>query len=254
MIRIVSWNVAGLRACMRKGFYDVIRELDPDIFCLQEVKATPQQVDLAQELSDYEVFWNPAKRAGYSGTLIASRLPVNDQLTDFGYPEHATEGRSITVGVNCFYLVNAYVPNSQEGLKRLPYRMEWERDFRDYLTRINTLRPVIFCGDLNVAHREIDIARPHDNHFSPGFSDEERAAMTELLSVGFVDTFRALHGDVQDVYSYWSYLGNARSRNVGWRLDYFLASEDLVPCIERSEILTDILGSDHCPILLDIRE
>lgn len=250
-MRIVSWNVAGLRACIRKGFYDSVRRLDPDIICLQEVKATPQQVDL--ELPDYYPVWNPAVKAGYSGTLILSRIPVLDQLTGFGFPEHQLEGRSITIDVGPFYLVTSYTPNSKNGLERLPYRLEWERDFQGFLRRLDKEKPVVLCGDLNVAHEEIDIARPDTNHESPGFSDEERAEMTRLLSSGFVDTFRSLHPEEPDAYSYWSYLGKCRERNVGWRLDYFIVSERLMPLVVRSDILSDIEGSDHCPIVLDIR-
>ncbi len=249
-MRIVSWNVAGLRACMRKGFHEVMKTLDPDIICLQEVKAMPHQVDL--EMPDYDAVWNPAEKAGYAGTLILSCISILDRLKGFGFPEHANEGRSITVDVGDFYVVTSYTPNSKEGLARLPYRLEWEQDFQGFLGRLDMEKPVILCGDLNVAHEEIDIARPGSNHESPGFSDEERAAMTTLLSSGFVDTFRSLHPEEKGAYTYWSYFGKARENNVGWRLDYFLVSERLMPRVIRSEILSDITGSDHCPILLDI--
>lgn len=249
-MRILSWNVAGLRACIRKGFYEAMREIDPDIICLQEVKATPQQIDLA--LTDYYPIWNPAEKAGYSGTMVLSRVPVLDQLTGFGFPEHDNEGRVITVDLQDFYLVTSYTPNSKNELVRLPYRLEWERDFQGFLGRLDMEKPVVLCGDLNVAHEEIDIARPHTNHESPGFSDEERDEMTRLLSSGFVDTFRALHPTERDAYTYWSYLGKCRERNVGWRLDYFVVSERLMPFVRKSEILSDVMGSDHCPILLNI--
>lgn len=251
-MRILSWNVAGLRACIRKGFWDAMRTLEPDVICLQEVKAMPHQVDI--ELDGYEAIWNPAEKAGYSGTLILSRVPVDDRLKGFGYPEHQTEGRSITIETNGIYIVTAYVPNSKEGLSRLPYRLEWERDFQDYLHRLDAQKPVVLCGDLNVCHEEIDIARPDSNHFSPGFSDEERAEMTRLLSSGFVDTYRNLHPEESGAYTYWSYLGHARENNVGWRLDYFIVSERLMPCVEQSIILSECTGSDHCPIVLDLRE
>lgn len=249
-MRIVSWNVAGLRACIRKGFYDAMRQINPDIICLQEVKAFPSQVNL--ELEGYEAIWNPAQKAGYSGTMVLSRVPIKDSILGFGYEEHQTEGRSITIEVGDFYLVTAYVPNSKEGLTRLPYRLEWERDFQDYLCRLKSYKPVILCGDLNVAHSEIDIARPESNHFSPGFSDEERAEMTRLLSSGFVDIYRELHPEERGAYTYWSYFGNARARNTGWRLDYFILSEDMKERATCAELLKEIEGSDHCPILLDI--
>lgn len=251
-MKILSWNVAGLRACIRKGFYDVIGQINPDVICLQEVKAQPHQVDLNSELPEYTAIWNPAEKAGYSGTLILSRLPIADQLLGFGYPEHQTEGRSITVEIDGIYIVNAYVPNSKEGLARLPYRLEWERDFQDYLHRLDAQKPTILCGDLNVCHQEIDIARPDSNHYSPGFSDEERAEMTRLLSSGFVDVYRAEYPDEAEAYTYWSYFGNARERNVGWRLDYFIASERLLPRISSTDILDHIYGSDHCPIVLSV--
>lgn len=250
-MRIVSWNVAGLRACIRKGFHESMNELNPDIICLQEVKATKEQVDL--NMPGYLSVWNSAKKAGYSGTLILSRLPILDSICGFGVEAHEDEGRSITVDLGDVYLVTSYTPNSQNGLARLPYRLEWERDFQRYLHVLDQNKPVILCGDLNVAHEEIDIARPNTNHESPGFSDEERAAMTSLLSSGFVDTYRILHPDTCDAYSYWSYLGRCRDRNVGWRLDYFIISERIMPCVQQSEILDSVVGSDHCPILLDIR-
>lgn len=250
IVKILSWNVAGLRACIRKGFYDAMRDVDPDVICLQEVKATPHQVDL--DMPGYTAIWNPAEKAGYSGTMILSRVPVQDHILGFGLAEHQTEGRSITVDLGELYLVTAYVPNSKEGLARLPYRLEWERDFQHWLGALNTKKPVVLCGDLNVAHQEIDIARPDSNHFSPGFSDEERAEMTRLLSSGFVDIYRQRHPDVEGAYTYWSYFGKARERNTGWRLDYFIISERLVPQVTDVDILSHIQGSDHCPITLTV--
>ena len=250
-MRNVSWNVAGLRACVRKGFFDVMRQIDPDIVCLQEVKAMPSQVTI--ELEGYEAIWNPAEKAGYSGTLVLSRVPVADSILGFGYEQHQTEGRSITVDVGDFYIVTAYVPNSKEGLARLPYRLVWEQDFQRYLCQLKSYKPVVLCGDLNVAHQEIDIARPDSNHYSPGFSDEEREEMTRLLSSGFVDIYRELYPNSRGAYTFWSYFGNARARNVGWRLDYFIISEDLKPRVAGAEILREIEGSDHCPILLDLK-
>lgn len=250
-MRIVSWNVAGLRACIRKGFHEAMQELDPDIVCLQEVKATPEQVDL--DMSGYLRVWNPAKKAGYSGTLILSRVPILDSLCGFCVKSHEDEGRSITVDLGDFYLVTSYTPNSKAGLERLPYRLEWERDFQVYLHDLDRNKPVVLCGDLNVAHEEIDIARPDTNHESPGFSDEERSEMSRLLSTGFVDTYRNLHPETTEAYTYWSYLGKCRERNVGWRLDYFIVSERIMPCVQQSEIVDSVMGSDHCPILLDIQ-
>lgn len=249
-VKILSWNVAGLRACIKKGFYEAVSSIDPDVVCLQEVKATQQQLTL--ELPGYDAIWNPAQRPGYSGTMILSRAKVQDKILGFGFPEHQAEGRSITVDLGDFYLVTSYTPNSKDGLVRLPYRLEWERDFQVYLHILDKQKPVILCGDLNVAHESIDIARPDTNHFSPGFSDEERAEMTKLLQAGFVDTFRSLHPEQIGAYTYWSYLGNCRPRNVGWRLDYFVVSERLMPRVSDSTILSDVMGSDHCPILLTL--
>ncbi|WP_289743595.1 exodeoxyribonuclease III [uncultured Duncaniella sp.] len=248
-MRIVSWNVAGLRACIRKGFWGIMRDLNPDIICLQEVKATATQVDI--ELDGYTAVWNPAEKAGYSGTLILSRVPIQDQLLGIGIQEHQLEGRVITVDCGPYYLVTSYTPNSKKDLIRLDYRLQWEEDFQRFLHLLDQRKPVILCGDLNVAHEEIDLAHPNTNHNSPGFSDEERQAMSQLLSSGFTDTFRKMHPS-DETYSFWTYFGNARANNTGWRLDYFIVSNRLMSSITRSDILTDIQGSDHCPILLEL--
>ena len=219
------------------------------------MKARPEQVDI--ELDGYEAVWNPAEKPGYSGTLVLSRLPLAGSLTGFGCPEHQTEGRAITIKTRGLYIVTAYVPNSKEGLVRLPYRLEWERDFQAYLRWLDGQDPensVVLCGDLNVCHNEIDIARPDSNRRSPGFSDEERAEMTRLLSSGFTDTYRSLHPGQTGAYTYWSYMGQARRNNIGWRLDYFVVSDRLMPRVISSEIRSDILGSDHCPIVLDLKD
>lgn len=248
----MSWNVAGLRACLKKGFADTVHAYDPDVVCLQEVKAFQNQVDLSQ-LAGYVPVWNPAKRPGYSGTMMLTKHSFADFCTGFGFPEHEDEGRAITADLGTAYLVTSYTPNSQSGLVRLPYRLQWEQDFQLWLRVLNAQKPVILCGDLNVAHQRIDIARPESNMFSPGFSKEERQEMSRLLSSGFIDTFRAMHPDARNAYTYWSYLGNARKNNVGWRLDYFIVSERFMPGVLQSIILSDVYGSDHCPILLDIK-
>ena len=218
-----------------------MRDLDPDIICLQEVKATSAQVDI--ELGGYTAIWNPAEKAGYSGTLILSRVLLQDQLLGIGIQEHQLEGRVITVDCGPYYLVTSYTPNSKKDLVRLDYRLQWEEDFQRFLHLLDKQKPVILCGDLNVAHEEID--------YSPGFSAEERQAMSKLLSSGFTDTFRKMHPS-DETYSFWTYFGNARANNTGWRLDYFIVSNRLMSSITRSDILTDIQGSDHCPILLEL--
>lgn len=250
-MRIMSWNVAGLRACLKKGFADVVDAYDPDVICLQEVKAFPSQVDLTR-LGNYIPVWNPAKRPGYSGTMMLTKFSFMDFCTGFGFPEHEDEGRSITADLGPAYLVTSYTPNSQSGLVRLPYRLQWEEDFQTWLHVLDEKKPVILCGDLNVAHTPIDIARPESNMYSPGFSKEERQEMTRLLESGFIDTFRYLNPDVRNAYTYWTYIGNARGNNVGWRLDYFIVSQRIMECVVNSTMLTDVYGSDHCPILLDI--
>lgn len=226
-----------------------MRDLDPDIICLQEVKATSAQVDI--ELGCYTAIWNPAEKAGYSGTLILSRVLLQDQLLGIGIQEHQLEGRVITVDCGPYYLVTSYTPNSKKDLVRLDYRLQWEEDFQRFLHLLDKQKPVILCGDLNVAHEEIDLAHPNTNRYSPGFSAEERQAMSKLLSSGFTDTFRKMHPS-DETYSFWTYFGNARANNTGWRLDYFIVSNRLMSSITRSDILTDIQGSDHCPILLEL--
>lgn len=249
-LRLVSWNVAGLRACIKKGFHEAMGRLDPDIICLQEVKAFPNQVTL--NLPDYHAYWNPAVKAGYSGTLLLTKEEPIAVVTEFGVGDARNEGRVIIAEYPKFYLVTCYTPNSKEGLTRLDLRMQWEDEMRRLLLNLDKWKPVIYCGDLNVAHNEIDIARPDSNRQSPGFSKEERTKMTLLLSLGFVDTFRAQHPNDAGCYTYWSYFGRARDNNVGWRLDYFIVSERFMPSVEWSWTYPSVMGSDHCPIGLDI--
>ena len=249
MIRFISWNVNGLRACVGKGFEDIFRELDADFFCLQETKMQAGQLDL--QFDGYHSFWNYADKKGYSGTAIYTRHEPLSVAYGIGIDEHDHEGRVITLEMPQFYLVTVYTPNSQDELRRLDYRMQWERDFQDYLLRLNARKPVVVCGDMNVAHEEIDLKNPKTNRRNAGFTDEEREAMTRLLDSGFVDTFRRLHPD--DVtYSWWSYRFRAREKNTGWRIDYFLVSESLVPQVAEAKIHTQIMGSDHCPVEVDL--
>jgi exodeoxyribonuclease-3 len=248
MTKIISWNVNGIRACLKKSFAEVVAEQDADILCLQETKAFPEQVPYAFP-EDYTVFWNPAVKPGYSGTLIATRLPVISHRLGLGIEKHDQEGRVIMVEHPDFWLVTVYTPNSKDGLKRLPYRSEeWDVDFLAAMKELEQQKPVVFCGDLNVAHTEIDLARPDANHKSAGFSDEERAGFDNIVAAGFVDTFRHLHPDARDAYSWWSYRGGARARNVGWRIDYVCVSTALSARIADAFILPDIHGSDHCPV------
>ena len=251
-MKLVSWNVNGLRATLGKGLAEKMDGLAPDILCLQEVKARPDQVsDLWLASWPYRV-WNPAQRPGYSGVLTLSRVEPLACTTGIGEEKHDAEGRVATMEFADFYMVNCYTPNSQNELARLPYRQEWDAAFRRYVSELAKHKPVVFCGDLNVAHEEIDIARPDSNHFSAGFSDEERAGFSELLACGFADTFRRLHPDERDAYSWWSFRGGARARNVGWRIDYFCVSENLMPQVREACIHRDIEGSDHCPVSLQI--
>lgn len=245
IMKIVSWNVAGLRACYKKGFQEVFESLDADIFCLQEVKCTLEELPFKKE--GYEYYLNAANKKGYSGTLIYSRLQPLKVTYGLGISEHDQEGRVITLEFNDFYLVNAYVPNSKKELERLDYRMIWEDAMRTYLKKLDEHKPVILCGDLNVAHEEIDIKNPAQNRRSAGFTIEERNKMTELLNSGFIDTFRYLYPD-KVLYTWWSYLFHARERNAGWRIDYFIISERLKDKLKDSIIHTEIYGSDHCPI------
>jgi len=251
-MRLVSWNVNGLRACLGKGFLDFAAVIDADVICLQETKLKEHQVSF--ELPGYHRYWNSADKAGYSGTAVFSKTEPLSVTLDFGDDIHRHEGRVITAEYPDFHLVCCYTPNAQDGLRRLDYRMLWEDDLRAYLCELDRVKPVVYCGDLNVAHQEIDLKNPKTNHFNPGFSDEERGKMTELLDAGFVDTFRALHPDAADAYSWWSYRAAARERNVGWRIDYFIVSERLRSRIETASILPEVHGSDHCPVMLELAD
>ena len=249
-MRFISWNVNGLRAVVKKGFEDIFWSLDADFVCLQETKLQEGQISL--DLPGYESYWCYAEKKGYSGTAIFTRrTPLSVSYT-LGIPEHDSEGRVITLEYADFYLVCVYTPNSQDGLRRLDYRMSWEDDFREYLCKLDKQKPVIVCGDMNVAHEEIDLKNPATNHLNPGFSDEEREKFTELLDAGFIDTFRSLYPDRADAYSWWSYRAAARQRNVGWRIDYFVVSERLRGNIKDAYILPEVMGSDHCPVGLDM--
>lgn len=249
-MNLVSWNVNGLRACLGKGFLDFFAAADADIFCIQESKMQQDQAELV--LAGYEQYWNSAVKKGYSGTAVFTRLKPLAVTYGLGIDKHDQEGRIITLEFDKFFLVNTYTPNSQRGLVRLDYRMEWEDDFRAYLEQLDCQKPVIMCGDINVAHQEIDIKNPKANRRSAGFSDEERGKMTELLKAGFIDTFRYLYPDKTDAYTWWSYFSNARARNIGWRIDYFIVSERLKQEVNDALIYSDIIGSDHCPVGLKI--
>lgn len=249
-MKLISWNVNGLRAAVTKGFMESFEKLDTDMFCLQETKLQPHQIEL--ELPGYEQYWNSAVKKGYSGTAIFTRVKPLNVTYGIGIEEHDQEGRVITAEYDNFYLVTCYTPNSQRELARLEYRMTWEDAFRAYLLELDAKKPVILCGDLNVAHNEIDLKNPKTNRKNAGFTDEEREKMTELLNAGFTDTFRKLYPDVTDAYSWWSYMGKARDRNVGWRIDYFITSARLDKDIVEAKIHPDIFGSDHCPVELEI--
>jgi exodeoxyribonuclease-3 len=249
-MKLASWNVNGIRASMDKGLREYLRQCDADIVCLQEVKAERHQAGL-EWLEGYEILWNPAVKKGYSGTAVLTRLPFKTHVLGFGIPEHDNEGRVISVDLPDFHLVNVYTPNAQDELKRLPYRLKWDDAFRTHLKKLEKSKPVLACGDLNVAHQEIDIARPNENRRSPGFSDEERESFTRLLDAGFVDTFRHFEPGPNH-YSWWSYRAGSRQRNVGWRIDYWLASEALRKGLKASRIRSDVHGSDHCPVELEI--
>lgn len=250
MLKFISWNVNGLRAVAGKGFADIFRDLDADFFCLQETKLQEGQLDIA--FDGYTSYWNYAEKKGYSGTAIFTRHTPLSVNYGIGIADHDLEGRVITLEMQDFYLVTVYTPNSQDGLKRLDYRMNWEEDFRDYLLRLDQTKPVILCGDLNVAHQEIDLRNPKTNRKNPGFTDQEREKFTALLNSGFIDTFRHLHPDTTDAYSWWSYRFQARAKNAGWRIDYFVTSQRLAQSINDASILSDIMGSDHCPVQLII--
>ncbi len=251
MMKFISWNVNGLRACAGKGFEEAFNTLDADFFCLQETKMQEGQLDL--QFDGYESYWNYAEKKGYSGTAIYTRRHPLSVSYGIGIEEHDREGRVITLEMDNFYLVTCYTPNSQDGLKRLDYRMKWEDDFLAYLMRLDAVKPVIVCGDLNVAHEEIDLKNPKTNRKNAGFTDEEREKMTILLSKGFIDTFRFLYPE-QETYSWWSYRFRAREKNAGWRIDYFLISSRLKEVLKDARIHTEIMGSDHCPVELLLAE
>ena len=252
-MKLVSWNVNGLRAALGKGMQEQLDALNADVLCLQEIKARPEQVADLWLASWPHALWNPAERPGYSGVLILSKVQPLSTSRGIGVPEHDSEGRVATMEFPDFFLVCCYTPNSQNELARLPYRQEWDAAFCEYVGNLASTKPVVFCGDLNVAHQEIDIARPDSNHFSAGFSDEERAGFTQLLQAGFADTFRRLHPDTKDAYSWWSFRGGARARNVGWRIDYFCVSESILPRVQSAEIHPNITGSDHCPVSITLK-
>ena len=250
-MKLISWNVNGLRACVQKGFIDYFNEMDADFFCLQETKLQAGQIEL--ELPGYHQYWNYAEKKGYSGTAIFTKHEPLSVAYGIGIEEHDQEGRVITLEYDEFYMITCYTPNSQNELARLPYRMTWEDAFREYLKELDKKKPVIMCGDLNVAHKEIDLKNPKTNHNNAGFTDEERNKMTELLGAGFIDTYRYFYPDVKDVYSWWSYRFQARTKNAGWRIDYFIASERLKDKLVDAKIHTSVMGSDHCPVELVIK-
>ena len=249
-MKIVSWNVNGIRACINKGFNDFFKEVNADIFCIQETKLQPEQAE-SIEFDGYTKYINSAVKKGYSGTMIFTKQKPLNVTYDLGIEEFDKEGRIITLEYDKFFIVNCYTPNSKRELERLDYRMKWEDEVRSYLKRLDDIKPVIYCGDLNVAHEEIDIKNPKTNHFSAGFTDQEREKMTELLNSGFIDTYRYLYPD-KIMYSWWSYMRQAREKNIGWRIDYIIVSDSLKNNLKEADILTQVLGSDHCPISLDI--
>ena len=249
-MKLISWNVNGLRAVVNKGFYDIFEDLDADIFCIQETKMQEGQLDI--NFDGYEQYFNSAVRKGYSGTAIFTKIKPINVSYGIGIDEHDQEGRVITLEFEKFYLVNCYTPNAKRELERLSYRMKWEDDFRDYLINLDKEKPVILCGDLNVAHNEIDLKNPKSNRGNAGFTDEERSQMTNLLNSGFVDSFRYLYPDKTDCYSWWSYIGKAREKNIGWRIDYFIVSERIAKNIKEARIHPEIMGSDHCPVEVEI--
>lgn len=250
MYKFISWNVNGLRAVCGKGFADIFTDLDADFFCLQETKMQEGQLDL--EFLGYRSFWNYADKKGYSGTAIFTKHDPISVTYGLGIDEHDHEGRVITLEMEDFFLVCVYTPNAQDGLKRLDYRMKWDDDFRSYIKTLNERKGVIVCGDLNVAHKEIDLKNPSSNRKNPGFTDEERYKFTSLLEAGFIDTFRYFYPDMKDIYSWWSYRFQARQKNAGWRIDYFVASQDLKERLKGAAIHTEIFGSDHCPVELTL--
>ena len=251
-MKFISWNVNGLRACVQKGFLDFFNSIDADFFCIQESKLQAGQIDL--DLPGYHQYWNYAEKKGYSGTAIFAKNEPLSVSYGIGIEEHDKEGRVITLEYDNFYLVTCYTPNSQNELKRLPYRMQWEDDFRQFLKKLEEKKPVIFCGDLNVAHTEIDLKNPKTNRKNAGFTDEERSKFTELLDSGYIDTYRYFYPDKEGVYSWWSYRFKAREKNAGWRIDYFCVSKSLKDRLVGTQIHTEILGSDHCPVELQIKD
>jgi exodeoxyribonuclease III len=249
-VKLISWNVNGLRACVRKGFLDYFTEQNADIFCVQETKLQEGQIEL--QLEGYHQYWNYALKKGYSGTAVFTKEKPIAVTYGVGDLETEDEGRILTLEFPHYFLVNVYVPNAQRDLARLPYRLDWEKRMRNYLIQLNRLKPVIFCGDLNVAHQEIDIRNYKSNVGNSGFTFEERQEFTALLDAGFIDTYRYLHPDVEGAYTWWSYMRNVRERNIGWRIDYFLITESLLPYVRTANIHADVMGSDHCPIVLEM--
>ena len=248
-MKLISWNVNGLRACVGKGFFDFLAAEQPDMMCLQETKLQPEQ---APQIEGYYEYWNSAEKKGYSGVALFSKTEPQHVTYGLGIDEHDHEGRVITADYGDFYLVTVYTPNSQDELKRLDYRMHWEDDFRAYLQKLDAEKPVIVCGDMNVAHKEIDLKNPKTNRRNAGFTDEEREKMTTLLAAGFTDTFRHFYPDLEGAYSWWSYRFKAREKNAGWRIDYFLVSDRFVSHVRQARILSDVFGSDHCPVMIEI--
>ena len=249
-MKLISWNVNGLRSCLQKGFLDFCAQTDADIYCLQETKLQAGQAEV--DLPGYHMYWNYADKKGYSGTAVFTRQEPLSVTCGFGDDLHRHEGRVITAEYPDFYLVCCYTPNAQDGLKRIDYRMQWEDDFRAYLMELDQKKPVVLCGDLNVAHQEIDLKNPGPNRGNAGFSDQEREKMTELLASGFADTFRTLHPDATGAYSWWSYRFNARKNNAGWRIDYFIVSQRLMDKVTDAAIRSEVEGSDHCPVVLEL--
>lgn len=249
-MNLISWNVNGIRACVNKGFIEFFKDIEADIFCIQETKCQPDQIEL--EFDGYKSYWNSAERKGYSGTAIFTKKKPIAVTRGIGIEEHDKEGRILTLEFKDFYLVNNYTPNAKRGLERLDYRQIWEDEIRKYLLKLNKKKPVIMCGDLNVAHKEIDLKNPKSNRGNAGFTDEEREKMTQLLKAGFTDSFRYLYPDKENAYSWWSYMGRAREKNVGWRIDYFIVSNDMKHKIKEATIYPQIMGSDHCPVGIEI--
>lgn len=252
-MRLLSWNVNGIRAMMRKGFPDFVASENPDILCLQETKARPEQVELPLELGTYKAFWSSAEKPGYSGVAVFTKEEPINVTEGLGIAEHDKEGRVLTLEYPEFILVNVYTPNAQDGLRRIDYRLSWDAAFRQHLCMQAKKKPVVFCGDLNVAHHEIDLARPKENRKNPGFSDQERESFGALLDAGFIDTYRHHFPDRKGAYSWWSYRAGARQRNVGWRIDYFGVSSGFEDGVKNAEILPDVMGSDHCPVGISLR-